>query len=632
MIQKRNDNNFMIGAAIFIIIIIIISGVYFIYWTGPVESNKKPVPEKIIVDDQISPEVNQALIVEINRIRSRDIIDAVMTRGSAWDNPPAFYYEVKRDDNTFISKDVSAAGGASNEQLFVTWDTMLDDYQQNRIQEDIAEEQPTVDVEITIKERESSGLLGLKTQDVVKETIDMTYNFRTGRWTGDDYFMDDDGYGHYVGDNYEVWFKIYQTDYDHDGIPYWTEVNVLHTHPKIDDSMNDPDHDGIPTSWEWKWGYDPFTWDDHEHLDPDIDGIENIEEYQIEQYFSDPYKQDIYLEVDGMQKGGFLDPAHVFHDASSEIMIERFAQHGINLYIDNGWPNSKTNGGGELVPHYDVVSQDSGIMLQFYRNNFDDSRKGIFRYVVVGHDAGFCIPSQYNQYDTIVIDSSLNKIYFKRGAFTPRTQRIVLAAAAMHELGHSLGIAPWTFQGNDNLTFVNGRAAKQEYIDKWGDYYSVMNYLYIWDKSLADYSDGSNGPPYDQDDWKNFYLPTFEVDVNAVEDPTIEPPALDRLINETVEPTWTDWVYDENLTTEYKSVLSEKYYIENIDKVEVRAYIPANFDEKMGINETVKIFAKPDCDHSYSQWSLIAEGMLNKDNELTFYSQQEIIDQLMEFI
>ena len=66
----------------------------------------------------------------------------------------------------------------------------------------------------------------------------------------------------------------------------------------MDDSKLDPDGDGIPTAWEWKWGYDPFTWDDHNRLDPDLDGIENSEEYQMAKWFADPFIQDIYYEVD----------------------------------------------------------------------------------------------------------------------------------------------------------------------------------------------------------------------------------------------------------------------------------------------------------------------------------------------
>ena len=139
------------------------------------------------------------------------------------------------------------------------------------------------------------------------------------------------------------------------------------------------------------------------------------------------------------------------------------------------------------------------MMLEFYRNHFSDERKEIFRYLVIGHNAGFCHPSEYNRYDSLAVGSSLEKALLKRSAFTPRTQRIVQAAGVMHELGHSLGIGPWNVGGNDNLSFAGGRAAKQEFLDEWGDYKSVMNYFWFAMR-VFDYSDGSHGPN-DVDDW-----------------------------------------------------------------------------------------------------------------------------------
>ena len=47
----------------------------------------------------------------------------------------------------------------------------------------------------------------------------------------------------------------------------------------------DPDTDGIPSSWEWKWGYDPMVWDDHKNLDPDVDGLENTRGISDEEIF-----------------------------------------------------------------------------------------------------------------------------------------------------------------------------------------------------------------------------------------------------------------------------------------------------------------------------------------------------------
>jgi len=617
MISIAKNNRFTIGAVIFIVIILLFSGIFYSIEFFGEDKEKKSTDEESTptIDDQISPGLNQALIVEINRIRHRGIIDAMMQVGTSWKSPPSFYYSVTRDGNTYVSKDVTAAS-ASSEQLFTTWDTM---FQENRIQEDIEEEQEYCDVTIILYERISSGILGRKSSDIEQEKISVTYDFRTGRWSGDDYLMDDDGYGHYLGDTFELWFNIYQTDYDGDYIPYWTEINILGTDPMIDDSKLDPDNDGIPTDWEWRWGYDPWTWDDHNNLDPDIDGIQNIEEYQMRKYFADPFIQDIYIEIDGMEQTSFLDKAHVFQEESEQIIIERYAQHGINVYIDNGWPDGSGIGGGELLPHIDIISQDSGVMLQYYKHHFADERKGIFRYMIVAHKAGFCIPSTLNRYDTIVIDSSVYR-YIQRKAFTPRTQQLMLTAVALHEIGHSLGIAPWTFEGNDNLTFAAGRTEKQQYENTWGDYYSVMNYLYIYDKNLIDYSDGSNGSPYDQNDWAHFYLPTFEIESNAVEDPIIEPPGKERLINETVEPIQGDWVLDINFTKEYITVFSEIVNIKNTD-VEYRVYVFDNESLIQDNQQSIKVFARPDVFPTYAEWSLIAEGHITEDGVIALYSQ-----------
>ena len=41
-----------------------------------------------------------------------------------------------------------------------------------------------------------------------------------------------------------------------------------------------------------------------------MDGIENIEEYQMAKWFANPFIQDIYIEVDSMGGTGLLDPPH----------------------------------------------------------------------------------------------------------------------------------------------------------------------------------------------------------------------------------------------------------------------------------------------------------------------------------
>ena len=498
-----------------IILTLVISSLVFIIYEMTSNREEKPQKEAITeetVDDRISPLTNQGLTVDILRIRHRGLLDRMFKLNGDWKKKPVFYWVTIVDGKECNSSTIEAAGGVKGEGVFNEWDTFLKECRVNYF---VEEEQVSSDVVIKIVERVKRGLFGEK--DIERETIHLTYDYRTGRWTGDDYLKDSDGYGHYVGKTFEVWFNVYQSDYDHDGIPYWIEVNVLHTDPMVDDSKLDPDGDGIPTSWEWKWGYDPYTWDDHENLDPDIDGIENIEEYKMSKWFANPYQPDIYLEADGMKRGSFLDWDHIFYEESQQMLIERFCQHGINLYIDYGWPDAPKNAGGEMLPFIQTLDLVvGGHMKRFYEHHFPDERKGIFRYMNIANNAGFCTASRYNYYDHIVIDTSLYKTFFKRFAFTPRQWRVALAKGVLHELGHSMGLMPYTFKGIDIMAPIGSRypsMPEEEYRKYLTQYHSIMNYKYIFmDRDLFDYSDGSNGPPYDENDWEHLYLPAFEME------------------------------------------------------------------------------------------------------------------------
>jgi len=520
----RYKQKLILGLTLLIVSCLIITGFYVyieFYSGGDVVTEPEPTDESIYNLDAISPYTNQGLTLEIYRIRHRGIIDACMQRGNAWKTAPSFYFITNIDDQEYIGKDIQSRKGTT-ETLFSTWDTI---FQENKIQRNPEEEQEKSEITISILERTSVGILGLRSQDTEMDRISLTYDYRTGRWDGDDSFNDSNGYGHYLGETFEIWFNVYQVDYDLDGIPYWTEVNILKTDPKIDDSKLDPDGDGIPTSWEWKWGYDPNVYDNHSTLDPDHDGLENIEEYMMEKWFANPFSPDVYIEVDNMEGVGILHPAHVLWEESKQIIIERFAQHGINMYIDDGWSDGPLNGGGELLTHYDRISQDSGMMLQFYRHHFPDERRGIFRYLLICHSAGFCHPSEFNVYDTMAVGNSYDRNILNRGAFTQRAMRLVLASSIMHELGHSMGIGPWNVPGNDNISFIEDEA---KYLAEHGNYKSVMNYYYVYDKSLVDYSDGTHGDG-DFNDWDFFDLTFFQQNANVVEDPGFELPGVEEI-------------------------------------------------------------------------------------------------------
>lgn len=465
--------------------------------------DKASIDNETIID-VISPEgLNQAASIEIKRVHKRNIEKQFRKIGSSWKQTPVFYVKAIFDDASWDSIDVNS------------WDTGFAGWQVNRFVEDETE---TVDISIQIIEKRQRLL---RQQENIIEEIDLTYDFRTGRWKGDDSFNDSDGYGHFIGEDYEIWFEIYQTEEDGDDIPYWTEVNILHTDPTYDDGRLDPDNDGIPTSWEWKWGYDPFTFNNHTILDPDKDGLENIEEYNLEKWLSNPFHKDIYLEVDFTEKGpGLFAMEHIFWKESQWMLMDVFTPHGITVHIDDGWPTGSSIGGGEYLPYIEeYVGPLSGVLSGFYKYHFADCRKESFRYVVIHHSGGWNYGQTHELHsDVISIPSNrefYRNVYFPP-ALTPRMKRLAMAVAVLHELGHSLGLNPEYHAGIDNASQVGRNdlplfqkiKAQRDAIEYWDTYESVMNYN-KFGKYVLDYSDGTHGKR-DADDWDHIDLTFFQ--------------------------------------------------------------------------------------------------------------------------
>ena len=530
-LKKTNKTSRIIFSIIIIICIVLpISYVYFENQNNN-HSQLKEAPK--IVDDNISPLMPQGVFLEMHRIRKKGIIDVIMNSGAnifdtspttgreiqhileglrlgiGWNLKPIFNYKAIIDGLKWDGK-----------LDFETWDT---DYMNRVIKKPVEEEQQTVEIEFYFIEKNKRLL---KTETIESDSFKVIYDFRNGTWAGDDYFNDSDGYGHFNGTKFEMWFSIYQSDFDGDKIPYWTEVNILNTNPKIDDCKLDPDKDGIPTSWEWKWGYDPLIWDNHTYLDPDNDGLQNIEEFAMEKWLANPFYKEIYIEVDEMEKAPFrlfeivkeegkilprikrsrLDGwDHVFWEESQQMLMERFNEHGITVHIDDGC----MGGGGDKLPFSQSPGAHmfpEGVVAGFYNNNFSGERKGIFRYLVVIHGGGWCnSQDEINRLDCMTVPS--NQKFFESQldmAITPRTKRIGRAIQVMHELGHSLGFFRKDIGGVDNSSKNFGDPPDYP----WYDYVSVMNYDYFRQRYF-DYSDGSHGD-YDHDDWSNVDLTNFE--------------------------------------------------------------------------------------------------------------------------
>ena len=629
--NAKAKQKMLAGIAIIVVVILVTSGIYvYDKYYKEEEKDVEEIEERVI-DDRISPLENQGVTIEILRLRHRGLHKKLTTPGNSWKTKPTFYFVTKMDGLEYVSSQVEQHGEI-DETFFNTWDTM---FQENKIVKDTEEEQETSMITLTIFEIVTTGIIFKKTKTIERDSITLEYDYRTGRWSGDDNFKDYDGYGYYLGETFEIWFNIYQMDSDNDYIPYWTEVNVLGIDPRRDDSKNDPDGDGIPTAWEWKWGYDPFTWDDHEKLDPDVDGLENIEEYQMTKWLANPFAQDVYVEVDSIEGRGLFDPPTYLYEECQQAVIEKYAEHNIKLFFDDGWPDTPKNGGGELLPYYKRLSQDSGMILQFYNHNFPDERKGIFRYIVIGHEGGYNHPAKGNIYDCIHLYHDPMVIYRPIKAIgmwltkgltpTDRGNKIALAAMTMHELGHSIGIGVSPFEGVDNISFFLPKFPGKNY--KYVDYRSVMNYHCMRDTDLLDYSDGSNGPPYDQNDWEKLFVATFQYNAALIEEPFFEPPGLDKYVYGETEIGVTGYVFDEELTEDFTENMGDWSPVDPID-ANWSAFRLVDKD-KYPHYKNVKILVQP-TDVPYAEWAEYAEGNLDSEGNIKFYSQQDIIDEIME--
>ena len=312
-------------------------------------------------------------------------------------------------------------------------------------------------------------------------------------------------------------------------------------------------------------------------------------------------------------------------------LIERFAQHNIRLYVDDGWPNSPINGGGQILPHIAKISQDSGMMLQFYNNYFPDDRKGIFRYLVLGHGGGFQHPSKNNVYDTTQLSylsarfkpiQQIKSFIFLGTLPTERGIRIKIGSLILHEMAHSCSVDAdnCAFAGIDNMSYGNTIFPNKQYKETWGQYHSVLNYLYANGPKTFDLSHGENGPPYDQNDWGYMFVGYFQYNSNLIEEPYYEAQTGETL----VKSEWrvTGYTYDANLTEKFVKYIKDW---SPVDPIQVNWSVYKLIDkEKNPDQKEIKVFAQPKI-KTTQQWVLNQEGDLDSEGNMQFYSFDAIL-------
>jgi parallel beta-helix repeat protein len=267
---------------------------------------------------------------------------------------------------------------------------------------------------------------------------------------------------------------------------------------QINFSDPDTDGDGAPDWWEIKWGYPPTIWNDHRHLDPDNDSLTNIEECYMDQYGADPFKKDVFLELD-WTKSTVINETNKPPEKEITQMIDAFASHNITLHVDTG-----QIGGGEELPSQPYVSDADIVNLYwdyFLHNDLNNPRQRIFHYGIICDYAagpGFAVMG-WSHLNAFIIGAQ-----FLVDTFPSYTRGWLAITSSMHEVGHTFGLIVTKYNGIDNQN-----AMKPLYKEFWKylRYRSILNYLYTY--SFMDFSDGSHGPG-DYNDWANINFSFFK--------------------------------------------------------------------------------------------------------------------------
>ena len=261
----------------------------------------------------------------------------------------------------------------------------------------------------------------------------------------------------------------------------------------------DSDGDIIPDSWEQKWGYSPYEWQDHAHLDPDGDALSNIHECYMDKYGSNPFKKDIFLEIDWMVTGNgeTNKPSTLLLNR----IIDNFSFQNITLHIDIG-----ELGGGSEIP--EICTKPSSYLelhnlywTYFLNNSMKNPRKGIFHYGVL---CNYCADLNFPFIGWDVFDSFAISVEWIKDSYQFLQREDIIAGAIIHHLGHTLDLVADAYEGIDNIGTT--KILSNEWFN-YLSYISCMNYFYKY--RVLTFSDGSRGV-HDFNDWERMDFSFFQ--------------------------------------------------------------------------------------------------------------------------
>jgi hypothetical protein len=445
--------------------------------------------------DDFDPLVDIHVTVEIQKIRTFDKYDKQVHRREYVDrtSDPDFFVKIIINNQELISD--------------IWQDTKYIYDPQFSATVDVPDEEEFVNIKIQLWDWNDNGdvLCDIGGED---EDVEITYSIKTGHWTGDDQIEDPSGYGRLNGcddgsiyrreRDCELWFDVYYNDYDNDGIPYRTEVNVYGTDPETDDRGSDSDGDDIPIEWEWKWGYDPLVAEDHRTIDPEGDSIDNYEEFLTADLSSDPYRKDLFTELDQMEQSPQGEES-LLPEGAKELLYTAFNRQNLVYHLDDGsWDNT----GSDMIPFDESTSRNelNAIYQQYFiQGNHNTWRRGVFHYGVIIYQSEIVNGNAFGSNRFQISSHGMEE-----KAQHPLLERdIVYASAYMHETGHTLGF--WPIPGHNDWSKYFWQ------IGWWltRPYKSCMNYGYMY--YTVDYSDGSRRfLNIDLDDWTRMDLTYFE--------------------------------------------------------------------------------------------------------------------------
>ncbi len=486
--------------------IYIVSFIVALFFSGMVSSAFEiseitgKIHDRTIILDDLDPLVDLNITIDILAIRALDEIDSLL---------PNFYLKIFFNEDEFASP-----VWENNSYLYDCWSVSKD------VDDNV--EMVNISIELWNKGSTCDQICDISKQKNVDDngyTANLFYSLKTGRWHGEDYYIGDaSGYGRLNGcddgsiyedeNDAELWFDINQNDFDGDELSYYMESSIYGTDPQISNLGEDNDNDGLPIEWEHHWGFNPLIWEDHYSLDPDRDSLNDTEEYLMREYGADPFRKDVFLEMDFMENGSGGEQIEV-PDETFEILKNPFNRRNIVFHSDFQVE------GGELIPFDDFAENKD--LLNIYNNFFlhndsENYRRGVFHYgiVVFYRKPSMAFSGDVSPFygyfpgtNSFVISKSSPDYYYYY--FNEEISIAQLYAYNfMHELGHHFGIRFGKPFGCDNIL---SSKIWQPGFWRFAHYKSIMNYRYVF--SIFDYSDGTHGVR-DYDDWKNIDLSYFE--------------------------------------------------------------------------------------------------------------------------